>query len=216
VSDPITGALERLNRQLPLAARQRSLPDELIGLHRAILKSLYSQGQVPTHEEIAALLNNTGIEPALDELRRRDLIVFSEDGRLAGAYPMTTEPTSHRLVLPGRSINAMCAIDALSVTPMFGGAVEIRSECRVTREPVVIRQQDERIVDASPSSVLTGVRWQMPCGGHAAHSMCVEMVFLKDAGTAQAWHNGALDHHSVFNLNDAVEFGARFFKPLVA
>ena len=215
MSDAIGAALERLNRQLPLAARQRRLPGELIGLHRAILRSLYSRGQVPRPDELAALVTTNGIEPALDELRRRELAVFSKDGRLAGAYPMTTEPTPHLLVFPGRSVHAMCAIDALSVTPIFGGAVEIRSECRVTREPVVIRQQDERIIEASPSLVLAGVRWQMPCGSHAAHSMCMEMVFLKDDDAAQVWHGGALDHHSMFSLDDAVEFGARFFKPLV-
>ena len=215
MNDSIEAALERLNRLLPLAARQRSLPDELIGLHRAILHSLYSRGLAPSTEEIAALLTSTGMEAALDELRRSDLIVFSQDGRLVGAYPMTTEPTPHRLVFPDRSVNAMCAIDALSVTPMFGGSVEIRSKCRITHEPIVIRQEDMRIVEASPSSVMAGVRWQIPGGSHAAHSLCMEMVFLKNDEAAQAWHGGALDHHTVFGLNDAVEFGARFFKPLV-
>jgi hypothetical protein len=99
---------------------------------------------------------------------------------------------------------------------MFGGSVEIRSKCRVTGEPVVIRQQDRRILYASPSKVIVGVRWQMPRGGDAAHSMCLEMVFLEDVDAARTWHGGALERHSLFTLDEAVAFGARFFVPLVA
>lgn len=212
----VDDALARLNACLPVAARQRELPVELARVHRTILHSLYWRAAVPSRDEIAALLTHRDADSALAQLRKLDLVVFSKDGRLAGAYPMTTEPTPHRLVLPGREINAMCAIDALSVTAMFGGTVEIRSQCRVTGEPVVIRQEGERILDASPETVMAGVRWQRPCGGHAAHSLCMEMVFLKDAAAAQQWHAGALEYHSLFNMEEAVEFGARFFKPLVA
>lgn len=183
--------------------------------HRAILGSLYSRGRVPEAAEMERLFTDVGGEAALAELRRLDLVVFSKAGELAGAYPMTTETTPHRLVFPDREVYAMCAIDALSVTPMFGGEVEIRSRCRVTGEAVVIHQRDERILCASPGTTMAGVRWQSPCG-HAAHSLCMEMVFLKDNDAVEAWRGGAVEHHSVFNLPDAVEFGARFFKPLLA
>jgi mercuric reductase len=43
----------------------------------------------------------------------------------------------------------------------------------------------------------------------------MEMVFLKDDAAASAWHGGDLQHHSVFTLDEAVEFGARFFNPLL-
>jgi hypothetical protein len=46
--------------------------------------------------------------------------------------------------------------------------------------------------------------------------MCLEMVFLKDETTATTWHGGDLDNHSVFTLEEATEFGARFFRPLLA
>lgn len=216
VTGPIDAALERLNAGLPLAARQRGLTEEVAELHRTILRSLYQRGQVPSAAEMAAMLVNTDVQSALAELRKLDLVVFSKSGSLAGAYPMTTEPTPHRLVFPDQSVNAMCAIDALSVTAMFGGAVEIRSKCRITGETVVIHQEQERIVDASPASVRAGVRWQMPYSSHAAHSLCMEMVFLKDDEAAAAWHGGALEHHTLFSLPEAVEFGARFFKPLLA
>jgi mercuric reductase len=42
------------------------------------------------------------------------------------------------------------------------------------------------------------------------------MVFLKDDATAAGWHGGDLQNHTVFTLEDAVQFGARFFIPLLA
>ena len=202
----IATAVDRLNQQLPLAARQRSLTPELLQLHRAILRSLYETGEVPAGMEAAAV----------SELAALDLVVLQQDGSgVAGAYPMTTEPTQHLLVLHGRMVHAMCALDALSVTAMFGGEIEIRSSCRITGAPVTVRQRGETIVEAVPASVRVGVGWQQPCGGHAAHSMCVEMVFLKDEAAAQVWHGGDLCSHSVFSLPEAVEFGAEFFRPLV-
>jgi mercuric reductase len=43
----------------------------------------------------------------------------------------------------------------------------------------------------------------------------MEMVFLKDDAAAAAWHGGDLQHHSVFTLDEAVQFGAQFFNPLL-
>lgn len=213
-------ALDRLNGKLPLAGRQRTLRPEWISLHRAILQSLYDRGRAPAREDPAWLLAGTNLREALAELAARDLVVLSLDGlEVLGAYPMTTEPTPHRLAIGDRAVNAMCALDALSVAPMFGGELEIRSECRVTGEPVTIRQREEAILDASPSTVLVGIRCQRTCGGPAAHSLCRQMVFLKDEAAAEGWRasdgaGGELS--SVFPLPDAVALGAAFFKPLVS
>lgn len=204
----IDGALQRLNRRLPLAQRQAALPPDALAAHRAILRSLYETSSPPHPVPSAGILDRLGTD---------DLVVLSADGtKILGAYPMTTEPTPHRLLLPGRTVHAMCAVDALSVSPMFGDELEIESTCRVTGDPVRIRQNGSAILSASPGTVLVGVRWSQPCCGHAAHSLCVEMVFLRDSQAAQDWHKSDLADHTVLPLADAVQFGARFFKPLVS
>jgi mercuric reductase len=143
-------------------------------------------------------------------------VVVSKDGtQILGAYPMTTEPTPHRLVLPGRTIHAMCAVDALSVGAMYGGEVEIESKCRVTHAPVRVKMDGARIVSASPGSVLVGVRWDKASGVPAAHSLCMEMVFLRDEAAVAKWSGGDFESHTVLSLEEGAEFGARFFKPLV-
>jgi hypothetical protein len=217
ITSRVAIAVDRLNELLPLARRQAGLPAELAKAHRTVLRSFYDTGRPPEREALASWLSFCSVDEALARLGAEDLIVLSKDGRdVVGAYPMTSESTPHRLILPGRTVNAMCAVDALSVATMFGGAVEIHSKCRVSREPVLIRQCEDRVLEAAPATVLVGVSWQKPCGRHAAHSLCVEMVFLKDEDTAEAWHAGDLANHSLFGLPEAIEFGKRFFRPLVA
>jgi len=63
--------------------------------------------------------------------------------------------------------------------------------------------------------IMVGVRWQMP-SAVAAHSMCLQMVFLKDRPTAEAWQNGDTEHASIFTLPQAVIVGRTFFLPLLA
>jgi hypothetical protein len=204
----IDGALARLNRRLPLAERQSALPPHYADAHRMILRSLFENGNAPDPQSLPP--------GALARLQTDDLIVLSEDGtRILGAYPMTTEPTPHTLTLPGGTIHAMCAVDALSVGAMFGGEVEIESQCRITREPVRVKMDGARIVSASPPHVLVGVRWDGGSCGPAAHSLCMEMVFLRDDSEAGEWSGGDAASHTVLSLEEAARFGARFFTPLL-
>jgi mercuric reductase len=208
MTNPVDGALERLSRRLPLARRQSALPPEFAAAHRAILRSLYETGRIPDPPALP--------EGALARLVADDLVVVARDGgRVLGAYPMTTEPTPHRLVLPGRTVQAMCAVDALAVPAMYGGEGEIESRCRVTGQPVRVKMDGERIVSASPAGVLVGVRWDEGSCFPAAHSLCVEMVFLRDEAAAREWSGGDVERHTVLSLADGAAFGARFFKALV-
>ncbi len=212
----IAAAVARLNDQLPLQARQQALPAPLVEVHRALLRSLAERGRPLSRDEIGEILPDGAVDPALRRLGHDDLAVLSPGGSEAlGAYPMTVESTPHRLRLGAVSVNAMCALDALSVAPMFGTEVEIDSRCHLTGEPIHVRQRDHEILEASPSTeVRVGVRWQQP-SGPAAHSMCMEMVFLKDAATARSWQAGDTTNISLFTLSEAVDFGAAFFKPLL-
>src|SRR5512140_2768378 len=143
----IDGALERLNRRLPLAQRQSTLPPAFAEAHRTLLRSLFETGTTPDPGTLP--------EGALARLGADDLAVVSDDGaRILGAYPMTTEPTPHRLALPGRTVRAMCAVDALSVGALYGGPGEIESECRGSKDPVRVKMDGARIVSASPEGVL--------------------------------------------------------------
>ncbi len=214
--DRLNQAIEHLNQLLPLKARQNRLSASLKALHQAVIQSLVTRGCSLSRSEIAARVGEDKVDAAIAQLGHDDLVVLSADRtEIVGAYPVTCEPTQHALHVSGRTIHAMCALDALSVGPMYQLPVEIRSRCRVSGEPVCIKQDGMHILAATPPSVRVGVRWQMPSGDHAAHSLCMEMVFLKDEAAAVAWHGGDLNRHGVFTLAEAVQFGAGFFRPLV-
>jgi len=216
MTDSIINDVQRLNEQLPLKARQRALPPEMASMHRAVLASLARQGQPPTREELEKILDGGDCDAAIIRLASDDLVVLNAAGtEIVGAYPMTTEETPHHLKVNKQPVNAMCAVDSLSVGPMFDAEVEISSCCHVTGAAITIHMQGEALQSVSPSpDVHVGVRWQNP-SACAAHSMCLEMVFLKDQQTALEWQGGDTENTSLFNLQDAVVFGAGFFTPLL-
>lgn len=213
----ISAAVARLNGQLPLQDRQRKLAPTLAQVHRCIIRSLVEEGRPPNRQEIRELLGGGDVDAALERLKSDDLIVLNTEGNEAvGAYPVTIEDTPHRVTVNGHDIHAMCALDALSVGPMFQAEVDIQSRCQLTGEPIHIRQQDQEILLAEPSGdIQVGVRWQNPTDC-AAHSMCLEMVFLKDRQAGEEWRGEDNESFSLFSLDEAVAFGAAFFVPLMA
>lgn len=208
-------AVDRLNEQLPLAARQAALPAELRQLHQYVLRSLAQLGVAPGREDLAARLTTQNVDAALARLGHDDLVVLNAGGRaILGAYPLTTEITRHRLDIGGTYVHAMCALDALAVGPMFNVEVRIDSRCRVTSEAIHIEVARDALRSAEPSTALVGVRWQSP-SGCAAHSMCTEMVFLRDREIAAQWQGNDEAYASIFELPGALAFGAAFFRPLL-
>ena len=207
----IEDGLEKLNTVLPLYERQRTLPPDRIEAHRAILSELAHTGALPDREYLADILGDA--DEKLAELAKLDLVVL-KDGNLVGAYPITVEPTVHNVSVFGHRIHAMCALDALSVAPLFQTRTRIQSRCAVSGEAIEIEQDRETILSAMPTAPWVGIRWQQTCG-HAAHSLCMEMVFLKDANTASDWQAADPPSHSLYSLDEAVAFGQRFFVPLL-
>ncbi|MGD8999432.1 MAG: organomercurial lyase [Granulosicoccaceae bacterium] len=212
----IQTAVERLNTQLPLKARQNRLTPALKAAHQKVLTSLVEQGRPPRDDELKSVLGEASLADSLHRLGADDLVVLDAQGKhVLGAYPVTSEQTPHKITVNGHIIHAMCALDAVSVAPMFNTAVSIASSCHVTHTPVTIQMQGSDILEASPSAEVTvGIRWQIPAAV-AAHSMCMAMVFLKDRQTAEAWQDGDTENISLFSLPEAVAFGEAFFLPLM-
>ncbi|MGF1546857.1 MAG: alkylmercury lyase family protein [Thiotrichales bacterium] len=215
MSDFVLDSVRHLNELLPLKARQDQLSPALKALHRAIIESLVARGRAPSRAEVAEWVGEDQVDNALVRLGADDLIVLAADRReILGAYPVTSETTPHTLQVNATQIHAMCALDALSVGPMYELPVVIQSRCRVTGDAIQIKQAGARILSATPATTRVGVRWQAPTGS-AAHSLCMEMVFLRDDAAAATWHGDDTEYHSVFTLDEAVDFGARYFRPLL-
>jgi len=206
--------LKRLISLLPLKDRQMEFGGEMAELHKAILRSFVENGRPISDEEISAIIGSNDVEAALKALQEKDLAVLNCSGKLVGSYPMTVEETPHKIKVNGHEINAMCALDSLGISPMFSKKVKIESKCHATGEPVYLEQDGSVIIDAKPSKdVCFGIIWSSPTGC-CAHSLCTEMVFLKDKETAEAWEKEC-SSREVYDLDEAIEFSSKFFVPLV-
>lgn len=212
----ITESIDHLNSLLPLKARQDSLDPVLRDIHRKILLSFATTGKPLSRFQLAAQLDEDRVDQALQQLAAGDLIVLSVDQRrIVGAYPFTVEQRVHQVDIGGKRVHAMCALDALSIAPMCQAATRILSRCHVTGDPVEIRMDAGKVLSASPEDVYVGIRWQST-SGCAAKNLCMEMVYLRDLETAEKWQQQDTENNDIYNLDEAVEFGAAFFKPLLA
>jgi len=211
----LENALERLNRILPLRQRQDECDMETKVLYQQILRSFVSRGRMPNREEMSPHAGN--LDAALKQLRDHGMVVFSADGDPVGAYPFTMEPREHKVRVNGYQVHAMCALDALAVSPMFGLKTQIDSRCRTTGDRVGIRQSGTTIENPEETGELhVGIAWGAADErAGPADSLCREMIFLRDGEVARRWHSDDFENKEIFTLPVAVEFARRHFVPLV-
>lgn len=209
-------ALQRLIGILPLKEKQEACGVAIKELHRNVLRAFVEKGRILTKNEIAKLVSDP--ETAVKILRENDMVVFSADGEPVGAYPFTMEPREHRVSINGHCVHAMCALDALGVSPMFNLKTTVSSRCRITGAPVFIEQTGETITNIEQTGdVRFGIAWKAASTcACCADNLCTEMMFLKDGQVAQKWLTDDPEDREVFTLQEAVEFGARFFVPLMS
>jgi mercuric reductase len=209
-------ALKHLQRILPLEQRQNACGTQMRELHRQILRSFAIRGRILTREEMAPHVGN--LEQALSVLKSGDMVVFSEDGDPVGAYPFTMEAREFKVRLNGHQVYAMCALDALAISPMFGMKTQINSRCRITADPVRILQSGDIIENPDEAGDLhLGIAWgAADANSSCAASLCMEMMFLRDGDVARQWLRDDSGNREIFTLPEAVEFAGRFFVPLIS
>jgi len=216
MSAKVDKALNRLKTILPLKDRQEQCSAPIKELHQNVLRSFVTRGRILSREEMAQYVDN--LEEAIRVLTSHDMVVFSENGDPIGAYPFTMEAREHKVRVNGRQVYAMCALDALAVSPMFETKTQVNSICRITGDPVTIEQSGKTIENLDESGdIHFGIIWGAASDGACvADSLCMEMMFLLDNTVANQWLAEDLDNREIFTLPEAVEFGARFFVPLMS
>lgn len=208
-------ALNRLIGVLPLKKNQEGCGAQIKRLHQQVLRSFVERGRILTIQEMARHVRD--IDEAIQVLEKNDMVVFGENGEPVGAYPFTMEAREHKVLVNGHQVHAMCALDALAVSPMFGIKTEISSVCRATGEPITIEQSGRIIENPDETAdVRFGIVWGAASAcACCAHSLCMEMMFLKDGSIARQWLAEDPDNREIFSLQEAVDFGTRFFTPLM-
>lgn len=211
-TDVVTRGLSRLNRILPLKTRQQALPQELRQLHRQVLRSLAGTGNPPAASDIS----KDYPAGALNALAEQDLLVLNSQGEIRGCYPFTCEQREHLALMGDRRMHAMCALDLLSIAPMFQTRLRLESRCRLTGEPLWVEQEADRILSRSEPEPWVAIDWAAESAGCCADSLCTEMMFIVGEQAARNWRQENPQQRDVYDLAQAIAFGDRFFSPLLS
>jgi mercury(II) reductase len=188
---------------------------------RVALLQLYAElGRAPATAALAerAGLDETAIQPLLEELRRRDLVVLDRD-KIVGAYPFSDRDTGHRVTLDGRTLNAMCAVDALGIGAMTVHDIAVASRCRHCGAPIHITTQErgQALADVAPATTVAwlSVRYEDGC---AANSLCTVTSFFCSDDHLTAWRQERESDEPGFRLSirEALEIGRAIFGPSLA
>jgi mercuric reductase len=213
-------ALKAIFSAFDLVQRWSGYSGEEDNVRRASIEGLAELDEGPDISWIAkrTRYDRTRVMVLLSRLTVRDLVVRNGDGtRIVGAYPLTTKATEHRVTIGGRTVQAMCAVDALGTGAMFGADAVIESRCRACGVPIRIatRNRGTSLDQVEPASavVWSGIHYEGAC---AATSLCTVIAFFCDRPHAEEWREA--NHVAGFLLTpeEAKQVGVALFAPVLA
>lgn len=199
-------------------ARHARLSEPERELYFWILRRFATRGR-PTSAETRAAAERLGLEadPAIATLAREDLVHRGRDGEISVAYPFSGRPTAHCVRLPGgNEVDAMCAIDALGIAPMFGQPIEIVSRDPLTGDEIAAQMDPEGRVRWSPESAVV-VAGAMAADGDSCQGCCPVLNFFVSHASAKRW----LGEHpqmrgTVISMQEAAAAGRAVFGDVLA
>jgi mercuric reductase len=186
----------------------------------ALLQHYLEFGHAPFPVELGRRLglSEATVRQQFQELRHRDLVILQNEG-IVGAYPFTDRDSGHLVALEGRTLNAMCAVDALGIGAMTGREVTVVSSCRHCGVPIQIATRDRGrgLAEVEPNTAVMwqSVRYEDSC---AANSLCAKTVFYCSDDHLSAWRNERPADEPGFRLSveEALEVGRALFGPSLA
>lgn len=210
----VTRAIARLDEVLALRIHQSELDPALRDAHRKLLRVFLETGRPPTGRDWAG---GIGAVEAVAALSEHKLVVTDSHGEVTGAYPFTVEPREHRVTTRFGEVRAMCAIDALAVSPMYDLPATVHSKCRVSGVPLTIRQEGDAFEVVAPDdTVFAAIDWAAGVNGATcAATLCTEMMFIVGEANCERWRQADPGNRQVLSMQEAVLFATAIFRPLV-
>lgn len=124
---------------------------------RKAVVSLIAEGKTPGAEALAEALGGSRAASAqlLDALAGKGFVVRDAADSIVAAYPLSVRPTRHRVTLgTGQKVYALCAMDALGVSPFFGVSAAIESRCPHCEGPIHLEMRDGEVTRRDPPSTV--------------------------------------------------------------
>ena len=169
-------------------ARRARLTEAERELYFWILRRFATDGR-PSRGDLREAAERRGLdsEDVLETLAREDLVHTRRDGEISVAYPFSGRPTAHRVRFPsGHEVDAMCAIDALGMAPMFGQPIEIESRDPLSGEAIGARLAPGGAAEWWPESAVV-VAGAVRSQGDACGGCCPVLNFFVSAASAERW-----------------------------
>ena len=194
-------------------ARRARLASGERELYFWILRSFATGGRpssAQVREEAERL--GTNFERALESLAREDLVHLGAEGEIAVAYPFSGRPTAHRVQFEsGHEVDAMCAIDALGMAPMFDEPLEITSRDPLTGDEIRVRLAADGDGAWHPESAVV-VAGALDRGQDSCCGCCPVLNFFTSTDTAERWLEGRSEVRGhVVSMREAIAAGRAVF-----
>jgi len=164
----VLDALARLRAVFPLEARILAAAEPVCATY----------AQVLTHWLRATPSSAAAFDAdALAALVRLDTVVLEEHG--LGCYPFSTVDTGIHVTLPGGTVNAMCAIDALAIARLTRARTRIDAACTTCGASIGFEVEENGGLDHDQVE-MARVIWQHAGTTHASSSqgLCRRIRFL--------------------------------------
>lgn len=172
----------------------------------------FADAAAPSAGDVRNEASRLGLD--FDQTRRKlaseDLIHFDSAGEITVAYPFSGRPTVHRVEIEGRTVYAMCALDALGIAQMIGRPIDITSRDPVTADEISVGLQPNGTATWKPTAavVVTG----RACEGASFQGCCQVLNFFASARNAESYLDQRQDVRGhVISLPEAIEAGRRIF-----
>jgi hypothetical protein len=191
----VLDALARLRAAFPLEARILAAAEPVRAAYAQVLTH-WLRATPPAASAFDA--------EALAALVKLDAVVPEEQG--LGCYPFSTIDTGIRVLLPGGSVNAMCAIDALAIARLVRVRARIDAACTTCGVSIAIEAEENGGLDHDQMD-LARVVWQHAETTHTSCSqgLCRHIRFL-----CRSCPEPVTAEH--FTLPQAAAIGNAFFR----
>lgn len=144
------------------------------------------------------------LEAALDHLRIRGRVEFSEEGHVVAVHGLSRRPTVHRIAHAGGEVNTWCALDAIGIPAALGiDAVAL------TRCPVCEATMTVTFSGGVPSPLAGFVLWypEIPGCGHLVDDFCSGANLFCSIEHLLRWVGDRLSAGRAMTIDEAVEIG---------
>lgn len=156
----------------------------LRAVYQSVLRHFARSGTAPAVGDLAAPDGADAVD-ALARLADMDLLAV-DGGRLVAAYPFSPTPTAHVVYIGGGvRVYAMCAVDALGISPMLGHDTVIESVDPQTRQMVrVIMTGSDAYFTPADTVVVYAASG---ASGRSVDTCCTTINFFTSPVSAQDW-----------------------------